>query len=96
MAEPGSEWRRRQEETVAQIQQLTVLLEDMRRIIKGETDVPGFSQRLSRVERALDGEPPKELGISNKVKILWFALSILVVGLVAMSWPKLYSIIKLL
>lgn len=67
----------------------------MRRLIKGETDVPGFSQRLARVERALDGEPPKELGISTKVKILWTALSLTVVALVYELWPKLHSIIKL-
>jgi len=65
VSEQASEYKRKMEETIQNLERLT-------QILKGDTDTPGVVHRLGRVESVINGTD-KEMGLAMRVKILWVA-----------------------
>ena len=63
MSEQASEYKRKMEETIANLERLT-------QILKGDTTTPGVLQDHQRMKDTLYGTD-KDMGLALKVKIMW-------------------------
>lgn len=65
MSEQASEYKRKMEETIANLERFV-------QILKGDTTTPGVLRDHQRMKETLYGTD-KEMGLAMRVKILWVA-----------------------
>lgn len=72
---PATEFQRRADEAFQSAQETAAAFAKLKRIILGDTDDPtqGHAQRIARLEKSLEGDGTKDLGIRWKVQVMWYA-----------------------